>query len=674
MAKTGSIQFSYTQDTATNKSTVTVKGIIVTTGESYRGDSRTGTYTIKKGSTTIKTGSFTHGAPANSTTTLFEVSVTVEHADDGTCETITASYDYSSSWCAASGSLSLPTIARKSTLTVANGTLGTAQTLTISEKASAFVHKLYYSCGSTGGYILGSSSATSSSLSVSWTPPLSLASQNTTGTSVSITFTLYTYSGSSLIGSNTYTKTFAMPASVAPSCSIAISDYMGYSGTYGGYVKGKSRLKVVITATKSYGSDINAYSSSANGTTYTGSSFVTEVLKTSGEMTITSKVTDKRGRTGSDSETIDVLDYSAPMITALSVHRCDSDGTENDKGKYVKVTFSSNVTSLSSKNTAAYVVAYKKTSASSYTSVTLSALAKNYAVTDYEYIFAADEVSSYNVKVTVTDAFESGTMSTTVSTARTLLDFYSDRALSLGKVCEVEEGFEIGLPTFLHDGYDIQAHYGASNQYGLVKKVDELDTGKVNKSGDNLTGPLVFANNAGIYGTTTDGVKLVAVEPCSQYNNLSIGYGGYANGVGSTNIYGQTIRMTSTAAKLNQREYGVNKWLWSGGHYMSSDQTITLSEGISAQPNGVVLGFSYCISGTPQAYDWFWFFVPKYMVANHASQGINFSGLCEDGHMAKYLYLTDTTVKGYANNTAEKTVGGVTYNGTKFVLRYVIGV
>lgn len=479
MAKTGSIQFSYTQSIANNQSTVIVSGIITTSGDSYRGDSRTGTYTIKKGSTTIKSGSFTHGAPQNSTTTLFSVSVTVDHADDGTCEAITASYDYSSGWCTGSGSLSLPTIARKSTLSVADGTLGTAQTLTITEKASAFNHKLYYSCGSTGGYILGSASATSSTLSTSWTPPLSLASQNTTGTSVSITFTLYTYSGSTLIGTNTYTKTFAIPASVAPSCSIAISDYMGYYSTYGGYIKGKSRLNVVVSATSSYGSAIASYSSSANGTTYTGSSFTTEVLKSSGSMTVTSKVTDKRGRSGSASKAITVLDYSAPMITALSVHRCNSDGTENEQGEYVKVTFSSSVTSLSSKNTAAYVLAYKKTSASSYTSVTLSALAKNYAVSDYEYIFAADTEFSYNVKVTVTDAFESGSMSTTVSTARTVIDFYGDRALAIGKVCEVEEGFEIGLSTYLHDGYDIKAHYGTENQYDLIGKVDELNTNMI---------------------------------------------------------------------------------------------------------------------------------------------------------------------------------------------------
>lgn len=73
----------------------------------------------------------------------------------------------SSITCSGSGSFDLTPIPRKSTLSVANGTLGSAQTLTISEKASAFSHKLTYSCGSASGYILGSSSATSTALSTS---------------------------------------------------------------------------------------------------------------------------------------------------------------------------------------------------------------------------------------------------------------------------------------------------------------------------------------------------------------------------------------------------------------------------------------------------------------------------------------------------------------------------
>ena len=128
----------------------------------------------------------------NTTTTLYSGTRTVKHDDDGSKSvTVKASFDVNTGtrWVYATKTLELTTIPRKSALTVANGTLGTAQTLTITEKASSFKHKLKYTCGDASGWILGDGSSFSTANSVSWTPPLSLAQENTTGTSVSVTFT-----------------------------------------------------------------------------------------------------------------------------------------------------------------------------------------------------------------------------------------------------------------------------------------------------------------------------------------------------------------------------------------------------------------------------------------------------------------------------------------------------
>jgi uncharacterized lipoprotein YajG len=151
-------------------------------------------------------------------------------------------------------------IPRKSTLTVANGTLGTEQTLTITEQASTFKHKLKYVCGDASGWILGGSSAFSTANSVDWTPPLSLAQQNKSGVSVSITFTLYTYtSDGTSVGDNSYSKTFSIPSSVKPSVSLSVSDDTGYENTYGAYVQGLSKLKIAVTASGNQGSTIKSY-------------------------------------------------------------------------------------------------------------------------------------------------------------------------------------------------------------------------------------------------------------------------------------------------------------------------------------------------------------------------------------------------------------------------------
>jgi hypothetical protein len=141
-----------------------------------------------------------------------------------------------------------------------------------------------------------------------------------------------------------------------------------------------------------------------------------------------------------------VLNYAAPAVTALAVHRCNSDGTENDRGEYIKVTFSATVSSMSSKNNATYKLQYKKSTDNSYTTVSLSALVNKFAVTDHEYIFAADGSSSYDIGVVVTDRHNTVTRSTSASTAFTLINFHPEgNGLRFGGVAEEEDTFQNDL-------------------------------------------------------------------------------------------------------------------------------------------------------------------------------------------------------------------------------------
>jgi hypothetical protein len=109
---------------------------------------------------------------------------------------------------------------------------------------------------------------------------------------------------------------------------------------------------------------------------------------------------------------------------------------------------------------------------------------------------------------------------------------------------------------------------------------------------------------------------------------------------------------------------------------MNASQTANLSEKVSEQPNGIVLVFSRYSSGQAQNYHWRTFFIPKYMVANHASQGfsflmndVTFSYMC-----SKYLYIHDDKIGGNDNNVSTGTANGITYANNACVLRYVIGV
>lgn len=121
---------------------------------------------------------------------------------------------------------------------------------------------------------------------------------------------------------------------------------------------------------------------------------------------------------------------------------------------------------------------------------------------------------------------------------------------------------------------------------------------------------------------------------------------------------------------------GRNKVLWSGVYYMVAGHTATLKEQISKQPNGIVIIFSSYSNGAENDYNWVQCFVPKETVNYNKNGGHsfflvnnNFSKIA-----AKYLYITDNTIRGHADNTLTGTKNGVTYANNGYVMRYVIGV
>lgn len=351
--------------------------------------------------------------------------------------------------CTASKNFTLNNIPRKSTLSVGNGTLGTAQTLTVTRKSSSFTHTIVAVCGSASSTVCSKSSSTS----INFTPPISWASQNTTGTIVSVKYTITTFNGDTSVGSNEYSKTCSIPSSAKPSCSISVSDDKGYLSTYGKYIKGKSKLKVTITPTLSYGSPIDEYSISANGSTYSESTFTTGVLKSYGTLTISAKVTDKRNRSGTDTEDIDVYDYTAPKITDLTAVRCNSSGTKSSTGDHIKVTFKAAITSLDNKNSATYKIKYKKTTSTSWTTVSLTSEhygSNKYNVTAGTYIFAADTDASYNISLVADDAVSNAVPKNIIgqSVSKFWSVFPKGKGFAFGKMAELSDVFDVGWRSF----------------------------------------------------------------------------------------------------------------------------------------------------------------------------------------------------------------------------------
>lgn len=464
-----SISISITQNkqsTANNTSNVTVKVTAKWTYGSFNRNDPSGSCTID-GTKYTFSSDFNANQTTSGSQVIFSKTLDIKHDDEGkkklSCSASFAT-GVSSGTVSASASKDLTTIPRKSTLTVANGTLGTAQTLTITEQASTFKHKLKYTCGNASGWILGGDSSFSTSNSVSWTPPLTLAAQNTTGTSVSVNFTLYTYTNDGTsVGSNSYTKTFSIPASVKPSVSVAVSDPMGYADTYGAYIHGMSKLKIVATASGSQGSTIKSYKTEADGNTYTTATAESGVIAGTGTLTIKSTVTDSRGRTATASKEVSVLAYDMPKISAFSVYRCDSSGNASNSGAYLAVKFSSVITSLNSKNTAAYTLKYKKSSATSYTTKTLSDFAGKYSVSNGVYVFQADTASSYDVTLTVNDAFKSVGKSGTGPSIKKVWSALKKAGeivgFAFGKIAELEGVFDVDWVIRARKGIIVDAEW-----------------------------------------------------------------------------------------------------------------------------------------------------------------------------------------------------------------------
>ena len=386
-------------------------------------------------------------------TTIASGTAKISHNSDGTksfslsCEAGVYTYAVS---VTASGTHTLDTIPRASTVSATNANMGSASTITITRASSSFTHTLTYSFGSTTGTIVSKTTSTS----VSWTPALTLANQIPNAVSGTCTITCDTYNGSTKIGSKTCTLTLTVPASVKPTMtSVTATRVDGdVPAAWAIYVHNKSKATVTINgAAGAYGSTISSYSISGGGYSSTASSFTTGLLAASGTITFTAKVTDSRGRV-SDAKTvsISVVAYSAPSFSSYISQRATSAGVINDDGTYIRGLISFSYATCSSKNTITCATYYKKSSATSWTNANKSFSSGT------AFTFGGGAIStesSYDVKYTITDAFTTITIIDMVSTASVLMDFKAGgKGIAIGKVSEKDKTLEIA------DSWELEVH------------------------------------------------------------------------------------------------------------------------------------------------------------------------------------------------------------------------
>lgn len=401
--------------------------------------------------------------------------------------------------CEGTSAFSLDTIPRASQpslVTYPNttnnvGDFGEEFSIHMNSASQSFKHTVRYEFGNRKGTI-----ATGVVNGTTWTVPLEFMNDIPNSTRASGRIYVDTYDAfSQKIGTKYTGFTVTVPASVKPRCTVQVLDNTNIQATYGNLVKGLSKLYVKTNFYGSYGSTVDRYRVIANDVAYQDAEIVTGYISKAGTTTITARVIDSRGRTSdAASAPFPVLDYAPPKITALSVHRCDKDGTANDRGDYVEVLFSGEVSPINNKNSATYTIRYKQSSATSWTNLVTDAngqtpisLKDNYSVTNQSYIFAADGNSSYDVEVKVTDNHNNDPRITSASTAFTLVNYWhTGDSITFGGVSEEKETFQNNLNFVQRGNQYCFSSIGAASTDGyiLLARITVTDT--------NADSPITF--------------------------------------------------------------------------------------------------------------------------------------------------------------------------------------
>lgn len=388
--------------------------------------------------------------------------------------------------CIGSKTFTLDNIPRTSDFTMSDDypEMGDRVTFTIERAAAGLTHKLTLTWGGTVSTI-----ASNVDTSATWTIPLTLAADIPNSLSSGGIITCITYSGSTEIGRLARGITISVPK-IRPSIgTLTVSEAVSNIATkFGAYIQSKSKLKIAIGATGANYSTIRSYSTKILNKTYTGQEFTSNTIDSSGSVDIEVTVTDSRGLSNTFTKTITVLAYSDPTISTFTAQRCNSDGSLNDDGEYVKLALAFNITSLSDENTKSYTVAYKIKEDTDFTTLTTGSVYTLNTTYVPTVKFSGDY--SYDFILTVTDFFKPVSHIDEIQTAFTLTDYHSSgTGISFGKVAEKEDTFENALELRqIANSYAFQPPaFNGEKGYTLLAVI------KINAL--NVNAPIVFIIN-----------------------------------------------------------------------------------------------------------------------------------------------------------------------------------
>ena len=359
----------------------------------------------------------------------------------------------------------------------------TEATVQINRPNSDFTHKVVVQLGSRSQEI------TNVGLSCTFTIPAAWIDQIPEATSGTGKVLLYTYRGSSQIGSpDTKNFTVTVPDSVVPTVSLAFEN-LSDNATVDGWdtlVQGFSKIKLTATAAAGSGSSISTVAFSGDGVSQVGSALTvtSDLLINAGDRTWTVIVTDKRGRTATTTITRTVYEYRTASIEQFAPFRSSVNGVEDPgTGTYITATPVYSIASCNGHNTVSVKkIEYKINTGSTWTTGQASASSGT------TYTFGTISVLyAYDVRITVTDALGSTIVySVQIPSAIGFSFGLNGRCARFGGPVQYDDRLEFDFKAQFDDDVEVQGDLNVNGDASL---------------GDVAADTLATTGNASVGGT-----------------------------------------------------------------------------------------------------------------------------------------------------------------------------
>lgn len=444
------------QNIANNKSNITVRVQVTTTGESYNGYSKPGTCTIDGTSY-----NFSHNIPYQATTTIFEKTLDVTHDSNGE-KTVYASFSFqtgiSAGTITGSTSKKLTTIPRTSEVSLSKKNFNIGETITIytNRKSTSFTHTAVIKFN-------GQTVRTQTGIdaSYSWNTNelfAKIPNQNQANGTVELT----TYSGGTRIGTSTVNFTGYVVNSDPVFNNFDCEDTNTVTKTLTGsnqkYIRKYSNLKITITSANKMTTKNSAtpkYYNIVVGNKIEkldySTSDISKSINNMDDNTVTVFAVDSRGNQKDKTKALDIVEYSETVLQSVKIERKEGVGETvliSLFGKYANINFGAKANTVKS-------IQFRKKSKTETEFESWVEIKQLVTINTENGTFSCDSKeitgqtfilgTEYDIEVQVKDELSSDTEPVSLNSGKVLLSALKNKGISIGGIYNEKLGGPLQL-------------------------------------------------------------------------------------------------------------------------------------------------------------------------------------------------------------------------------------